>query len=73
MTFFQKAEAWISANPWKTVGMAAGLLMGILILTIGFWKILLVGILVAVGFIFGKLCDDKVSLIDQISELFRKK
>lgn len=73
MTFFQKAEAWISANPWKTVGMIAGLLLGILILTIGFLKILLVGILIAVGFIFGKLRDDKVSLIDQISELFRKK
>ena len=73
MTFFQKIEAWISANPWKTVGMIAGFLLGILVLTIGFLKVFLVCLLVLAGFIIGKLRDDKVSLSDQLSNLFRKK
>jgi uncharacterized membrane protein len=69
----RKVEKWISANPWKTAGMIAGLVLGILVLTIGFLKIFIISLLVAGGFFLGKLRDDKVSLSEQIINLFRKK
>ena len=69
----RKVEKWISANPWKTAGMIAGLILGILVLTIGFLKILIIVLLVSAGFFLGKLRDDKVSLAEQIISLFRKK
>ncbi|MGL4370431.1 MAG: DUF2273 domain-containing protein [Spirochaetota bacterium] len=73
MTFLQKAAEWVNANPGKTVGASSGFILGILILTVGFWKTLIVLILILVGFVIGKLKDDNVPIADQIAGLFKKK
>jgi len=73
MTFLQKIAAWINQNPGKAVGAAAGLIFGILVLTVGFVKMLIIIILIGIGFVIGKLKDDKVSIADQITDLFTKK
>ena len=72
MGFFDQIADWVRANPGKTVGAAAGFFVGILLLTIGWWKTLIVLVLAAAGFVIGKSRDDDVSLVDQITGFFRR-
>ncbi len=70
MNFFTFLGEWINANPGKAVGGAIGFILGLLFLTIGFVKTLLVLILVIIGFVIGKMIDDDVPFL---SGLFGKK
>ena len=63
----------INENPGKTVGAVSGLVLGILILTFGFWKTVVIILFVALGLVIGKMFDDGDSLIDAIRNLFRRK
>lgn len=45
-----------------------GLVVGVLCLTIGFWKTLLLVVLVFIGFLIGSIIDGKISIPN-----FRKK
>lgn len=63
---------WISANPGKAAGAFLGFIFGILILTVGVAKTLLIIIFILIGFIIGKLRDDRVSIIDQIRGIFNR-
>lgn len=63
----------INENPGKTVGAISGLILGILILTFGFWKTVVIILFVALGLVIGKMFDDGDSLIDAIRNLFRRK
>ena len=67
-----RIAAWVSENPGKTAGAAGGFVIGILLFTLGWWKTLIVVILVVAGFFIGKSRDDNVSIIDQITGLFRR-
>lgn len=62
---------WISSNPGKTTGAAAGFLLGILLLTIGVVKTLLIILLVIIGGIAGKLADDRVTLPGLSGKFFK--
>lgn len=44
-------------HKWLTIMAAAALLLGILFLCIGFWRTLLLAVLVAVGVLIGTLLD----------------
>lgn len=63
----------INENPGKTVGAISGLILGILILTFGFWKTVVIILFVALGIVIGKMFDDGDSLIDAVKNIFRRK
>ncbi len=64
---------WVSYNPGKAAGAFAGFLLGILTLTFGIAKTILIVLFVLLGFIIGKMVDDRVSVFDEIRNLFRRK
>lgn len=72
MEFFDYIGQWIKENPGKTVGAVVGFIVGILLFTLGWWKTLIIIVLVFIGFVIGKSRDDNVSIIDQITSLFRR-
>jgi len=71
--FFNYIGGLINENPGKTLGSLAGLVLGILVFTIGFAKTLLIALLVFVGFLVGKSRDDGVSLPEALMSLFSRR
>lgn len=63
----------VNENPGKTVGAFSGLVLGILILTFGFWKTIVIILFVILGILVGKMIDDGDSFIDGIKNLFRRR
>ncbi len=72
MNFSEYISGWINKNPGKSAGALTGFVLGILILTLGFVKTVLIILFVVAGVIVGKLRDDKVSLFDEITGLFKR-
>jgi uncharacterized membrane protein len=72
MEFFDQIAGWIRENPGKTTGVVIGFVAGILLFTLGWWKTLIVAVLVLAGYFIGKSHDDGVSIIDQITGFFRR-
>jgi uncharacterized membrane protein len=73
MSFLTTVGRWIDENPGKALGAGGGFLVGILLLTAGPLKTLLVVILVLIGLIIGKLVDDRVSLTDYLPGFIKKR
>lgn len=57
---------YIKSNIGKTIGTLIGLLAAVLILTIGFFKTLLIFICCVIGYIIGKRIDNGDDLIDTL-------
>lgn len=56
-------EIW-ERHSGKIIGVATGLLIGILVIALGFWRTLFLAICVSVGFYIGKKIDDREDLSD---------
>lgn len=63
---------FVNDNPGKSVGAVSGFLLGILILTFGILKTLVVILFVILGIIIGKMADDRISIFDEIRRIFRR-
>ena len=50
-------KQFFGEHKWLTIPAAAALVLGILFLCIGFWRTLLLALLVAVGVLMGSLLD----------------
>ncbi len=72
MDFFDQIASWMRENPGKTVGVAVGFIVGVLLFTVGWWKTLIILILVLIGYIIGKSRDENISVIDMITSFFRR-
>ncbi len=72
MNFFDQIAQWIHENPGKIIGAAGGFCIGILLFTLGWWKTLIVILLVFIGFLIGKSRDEDISIIDLIAGLFKR-
>jgi len=59
-------------NPGKALGAMAGFLLGILLFTFGVMKTVVIILLVGAGFLLGKARDDNVSIVDELTGLFKK-
>lgn len=53
----EQLKKFYEEHKWLTILAAAALFIGILFLTIGFWRTLLLAVLVAVGVFIGTLVD----------------
>lgn len=72
MNFFSFIAGWISENPGKAAGAFLGFLVGVLIMTLGFWETFFIAVLVSIGIIVGKMKDDRIPIIDSIRDIFRR-
>lgn len=66
-TFFLWA---LEEHPGKLIGTASGLIIGLLVVVLGFWKALTLLIFVLLGMLLGKRHDDKKKLFDWIDRFF---
>ncbi len=73
MEFFNYLGELINRNPGKFLGSLAGLLLGILVFSLGPLKTLLIALLVFLGFLVGKSRDDNVSVPEALMGLFTRK
>ena len=73
MDFFQFIKDWINTNPGKAAGALIGFVFGILILTMGIGKTLLIILFVIIGLVIGKMKDENISFLDEIKGLFKRK
>jgi uncharacterized membrane protein len=72
MDFIQTIQLWVNMNPGKALGALAGFLLGILLFTFGIIKTLVIILLIGTGFMLGKARDDNVSILDELTGLFKK-
>lgn len=73
MNYIDSAKEWINSNPGKSAGIAAGAVFGILILTVGVLKTVLIMLFILLGYLIGKLKDDNISLKSLIDDIFKRK
>jgi uncharacterized membrane protein len=54
---------WVIDNhPGKFIGTSIGLVLGLLIVTLGFWRTLVLALFAILGFVLGKRQDDDKSI-----------
>lgn len=58
-----------NAHRGKMAGLIVGLLFGLLVMTLGFWRSLFISLCMAVGYFIGKRIDEKGSLNDLFSRI----
>jgi len=56
----------------KLIGVLLGLVASILFITFGFWRALLVFVLIGIGYYIGKRLDENKSFDTWINKLFKK-
>ena len=71
----EELKALLKEYKWRVIGIVAGIVLAILLFTIGFWRTLLLFALVALCYVVGRHLDNggKEELDKAISSLFRKK
>ncbi len=60
----------LNNHPGKFIGISLGFVLGLFVVTIGFWKTLVLALFIAVGFIIGKRQDDYQSLSGWLERIF---
>ena len=65
--------AWaIDNHPGKLIGTSLGLVLGLLMVTLGFWRTLVLALFVILGFALGKRQDDHQSITTWIERNINK-
>lgn len=59
-------------HPGKLIGSGLGFFAGLLMVTLGFWRTLILALFVSVGFILGKRQDDHKSFLAWLDRFFAK-
>ena len=71
----EELKALLKEYKWRIIGIVAGIVLAILLFTIGFWRTLLLLALVAICYVIGRHLDNggKEELDKAIGRLFSKK
>ena len=71
----EELKAMFKEYKWRVIGIVAGVVLAVLLFTIGFWRTLLLFALVAVCYVIGRHLDNggKEELDKAIGRLFSKK
>jgi len=68
-----KFLVWALDNhPGKLLGTSIGLCLGLLMVTLGFWRTLILALFAIVGFVLGKRQDDYQSITTWLERNFKK-
>lgn len=57
-------------NP-KTIGAIAGLVLGLIVILVGFWQAVVVGLFILVGWFIGKVLMGEIDLQDLYERFIR--
>ena len=70
-----KLKEFIKDHPWTVLLVVIGLIVAILLVTIGFFKTLLIAVIVGVAFYIGRALDRNggADIKNKVSDLFSKK
>lgn len=64
---------WAMDNhPGKLIGTAIGFLLGLLMVTLGFWRTLVLALFAVLGFVLGKRQDDHQDITTWLERNFNK-
>ncbi len=69
--FFRYVKDWINNNPGTAVGIIIGLILGIMLFTLGIFKTILLLFFMLIGYWLGRNKDKNSSIIEQISKIFK--
>ena len=61
----------LEEHPGKLIGTTLGLGLGLLMITIGFWKTLALALFVLVGFMIGKRQDEHKGIMSWLDRFFK--
>ena len=67
------ATLMLPENRGKVIGIGLGLIIGILFITVGFWKTMFVIVCIVAGFFLGKKLDEKENFNRWLQDLYRGK
>ena len=62
----------IDNHPGKLIGTSVGFVLGLLMVTLGFWRTLVLTLLTILGFMLGKRQDDDESITTWLERNFNK-
>lgn len=62
----------LASHPGKLLGTSVGLLLGLLFVTLGFWRTLVVALFTVLGFVLGKRQDDHKDISTWLEKNFNK-
>lgn len=62
----------IDNHPGKLIGTSIGILVGLLLVTLGFWRALVLALLAVLGFVIGKRQDDHQDITAWLERNFNK-
>ncbi len=60
----------LEEHPGKLIGVASGFILGLLVVTLGFWKALVLILFILLGLFLGKRHDDHKQLFDWMNRFF---
>ncbi len=58
---------------WRMIGVFIALVVGIMFLTLGFFKTIFLLLLIGIGYILGQKMDDKEDIVEFIKKIFSYK
>jgi uncharacterized membrane protein len=68
-----KILVWtIDNHPGKLIGTSVGFILGLLMVTLGFWRTLVLSLLVVLGFFLGKRQDDHQEITEWLERILNK-
>ncbi|MDR3541861.1 MAG: DUF2273 domain-containing protein [Desulfosporosinus sp.] len=62
----------IGNHPGKLIGTAVGFFLGLLMVTLGFWRTLVLFLFVVLGFVLGKSQDDHENITAWLERILSK-
>ena len=62
----------IDNHPGKLIGTSIGLVLGLLMVTLGFWRTLVLALFAILGFVLGNRQDDYKSITTWLERNFKK-
>lgn len=65
----EKLKEYYENNKGKTIGLTIGLFFGILVLIIGFFRTVFIGLCALLGFYLGKKVDNNESILELIERI----
>ncbi|MDR3602886.1 MAG: DUF2273 domain-containing protein [Desulfosporosinus sp.] len=62
----------IGNHPGKLIGTSVGFFLGLLIVTLGFWRTLVLALFASLGFVLGKSEDDHQTITTWLERIINK-